>query len=168
MYIFYSYFLKKIQKKFQNEKVNSGIMSKFMKNSNIILVEEYFLFFYASANSFVSAYLHFKYIENKDDIASYIYRRMFIYFTILVKRYFFLSLNYYCTSISESKRGNEILLSQSTLFTIYLFINNIIISFIQRILFDNNENKYDNLYRIQLFFSIIFVIIYYFLSMQKI
>ena len=85
-----------------------------------------------------------------------------------MKRYFFFSLNYYCTSISESKRGNEMLLSQSTLITIYLFINNIIISFIQRILFDNNENNYDNLYRIQLFFSIIFVIIFYFLIINNI
>ena len=168
IYIFFSTCIKKQQKKIQNEKVNSGIISRFMKNSNFILVEEYYLFFYTSSLSFFSAIIHLEDKGNKDEIESYIYKRMIIYYTILMKRYFFFSLNYYCTSISESKRGNEMLLSQSTLITIYLFINNIIISFIQRILFDNNENNYDNLYRIQLFFSIIFVIIFYFLIINNI
>ena len=40
IYIFFSTFIKRQQNKIQNEKVNSGIISRFVKNANFILVEE--------------------------------------------------------------------------------------------------------------------------------
>ena len=80
----------------------------------------------------------------------------FLLITILINKYFVFSLNYYCANVVELKKGLEILLSQSTLITIYLNLIDLFIYVIDIIIPDINV-----LYMIQLVLSgILFLILY--------
>ena len=130
---------KKTKEKFKKSK---GI------NSNQIIKE-------ASALNYMTAYIAFLFsiMKLKGKMAKY--SDYFIFSTVFFNRFFIFSLNYYCTNITEDNKGLEIILSHSTLITIYMNIIDIIISLINVIFKDNKK-----LYYIQAYISGI----YYFLN----
>ena len=69
--------------------------------------------------------------------------------SMIFNKLFFFTFNYYCSNASENNGTNELLLSQSTLITIYLFIIDIIVYLIKYLV----SKTLKKLYIIQLVFS---------------
>ena len=100
-----------------------------------------------------------KKVENLDKLLNKVEKNFdfrLLFTTILFKNYFIFSLNYYCANVVELKKGLEVLLSQSTLITIYLNLIDLFIYVLIIIILDINV-----LYTIQIVLSgILFLIIY--------
>ena len=150
LYVFYSIFIKKSQNKIKNEKINSGIVLRFLKKANYLLYHEYFLFFLNGLYSFLRVICYFLNLKEYDNLL--------ITSSILFKRFFIFSFNYYCTTIKQSIKGNELFFSQSTLITIYLSISDLIIMLLQKFFFSDNNKDYTKLYIIQLICSLVFFV----------
>ena len=75
---------------------------------------------------------------------------------ILLTKFYFFAFNFYCVSISNEQKGYELIMSGSTLISLYLIIWNLILKY--SIL---NTIKNDTiLYIIQIFFSF-FIVLYF-------
>ena len=81
-------------------------------------------------------------------------KETFLFNAIITNKLFYFSLNFYCIDIYKKNKGKELLFSQSTLITIYLYIIDLIIWAIK--LLNNNV-----LYFIQFGVTFIFSIFYF-------
>ena len=122
-----------ILNKYKKKKKTGGFFEKIFINSNEVIVEalalNYENAFIAFGGSLLRSFGSDKINPNKKKRIDFI----ILYSTIFLNKYFICSLNFYCSSVVEIKKGLEILLSQSTLITIYLNIINFIISTINDI-----------------------------------
>lgn len=157
--------IKRLKRKVKNKKDDElTCLGKLIKYSNEIIIELYAIIIFNSFfNILFDAFLpliDFLGISNdeKDNI----------YGPLLFRKFFIFELNYFCVKIRKNEENNELLLSQSTLITIYLFISDKIISIINWIFGDIIEiNKYS----IQNIFSymvyLIFLLAYNLFKMKK-
>ena len=110
----------------------------FYKVLKSIYHEPFYILTFISCFGFIDSLEYFK---NYDST--------YIYPTIILNKIYFFSFNYYCTSVSENNGKNELLTSQSTLITIYIFIINMIVYLLKYLVSKNLKT----LFIMQLVFS---------------
>jgi len=150
-FILIIFLINKIKETKEDEsfKINAQLNCFFylFQNSEILIEILFILFF----DSYISFYYTIKGILKKYEDEKE--KETIFYFSIILNKLFIFSLNFYCIDIYNKNKGNEILLSQSTLISLYLFIIDTIIYQIKKLI--KNEN---NLLIIQLAFSFVFTV----------
>ena len=143
--------IKRYKKCIVKQKDNAlNLLEKSIKNTNEIVIELYIIIIYNSLFSFSIAFTIL--LESNEEKV----RESGIYVSILFTKFFIFVLNYYCVNITKDEESKELLLSQSTLITIYLMLSDEIISIINLIFRDIIGI---NIYIIQTVFSFIILII---------
>ena len=117
----------------------------YKKIYKLVLSETFIVLVSTSINGFISSIGYFQ----DSGKSNKTYNSNNLYSSIIFNKLFFFSFNYYCTNVSENIGKNELLLSQSTLITIYIFIEDLIIFLIKHLASKNLRT----LYLIQLVFS---------------
>ena len=148
----------RIIEKYKNKKKNFHFFfEKLFFNSNEIIIEAFELNLENAGLAFIGSIIKkFGKFDKIGEVQKKNFDFRFLLITILINKYFVFSLNYYCANVVELKKGLEILLSQSTLITIYLNLIDLFIYVIDIIIPDINV-----LYMIQLVLSgILFLILY--------
>ena len=149
-----------ILNKYRKKKKTGGFFEKIFINSNEVIVEALALNYENAFIAFGGSLIKYFGTNRINPIKKKRFDFIILYSTIFLNKYFICSLNFYCSSVVEIKKGLEILLSQSTLITIYLNIINFIISTINDI-----TPNIKGLYIIQTVFSGITFLILYLISL---
>ena len=165
LYILIMFLIKRLKGKVEFRKDSElSCLGKLIKNSNEITIELYAIIFFNSvSNLFFTAFLPLiEFLGASQDEKDNIYAPIFF------RKFFIFELNYYCVNISSNEENKELLLSQSTLITIYLLLSDKVISIINWIFGDIFDI---NIYSIQNIFSylvyIIFLLAYNLFKMKK-
>ena len=96
-------------------------------------------------NSVFSLIFSSFYLSKNEKIKQYFFKKNlnYIFIPVLMNKFYYLTLNYYCTYISEEKKIKDFeIIPASTLISIYIGVWNIIIYVFQWIIQDNNNKIY--------------------------
>ena len=105
-------------------------IEKFIKSSNEILNGTHSIFFFNGIASLIISFINFSKLSDTKLYKNIFEERSnFILIPILLNRFYYFALNYFCIRISEKEKGFE-LISGSTLISLYIFMWEIIVKFI--------------------------------------